>query len=254
MNELAVFSFEGHEVRTVVDNKEVYFVGRDICQRLGYTNESKAMNDHCRGVTKRYPIVDNLGRTQEVRVLTQSDVLRLIVNSHLPEAQKFEAWVFEEVLPTILKKGSYASPKTNPLKPITVAARLLPTLIKAAKSIGCDNNAAVISASQAVKRLTDVDLLETLGQTHLIAQKQENFYTPTELGKELNINARQVNLLLAEAGMQLKRGEVWEATEAGKEFARIYDTGKKHGSGVPITQIKWSINVLQLLNKEKEAA
>ena len=259
MNNLTIFNFEGHEIRTVIiDNNDVGFVGKDICQRLGYANESKAMNDHCRGVTKMHPIVDRLGRTQNARILNQYDVIRLITCSHLPEAQKFEAWIFEEVLPAILKTGSYTHPNAkngvSPIKAATTAARLLPTFIKAAKSIGCDNNVAAISANQAVKKLTNVDMLSTLGQTHLVAEKQENFYTPTEIGKELGVNARQANLLLAEAGLQMKRGEVWEATEEGKEFARVYDTGKKHGSGVPITQIKWSLNVLNLLNKEKEAA
>ena len=52
----------------------------------------------------------------------------------------------------------------------------------------------------------------------------------------------------------MKRGDVWEVTDAGREFARILDTGKKHGSGVPVTQIKWSPTVLPLLRQEREAA
>lgn len=91
--------------------------------------------------------------------------------------------------------------------------------------------------------------------THIEAEDQENqYFTPTELGKRIGTSARGINLLLAEAGMQLKRGEVWEVTDAGREFARLYDTGKKHGSGVPITQIKWAPSVLPLLGSEKEAA
>ncbi|WP_223291945.1 BRO-N domain-containing protein [Defluviicoccus vanus] len=74
---------------------------------LGYANATDAMNRHCRGVAKRYPIVDALGRMQEARILAEADVLRLIVHSNLPAAEQFERWVFEEVLPTIRKTGGY---------------------------------------------------------------------------------------------------------------------------------------------------
>lgn len=97
-------------VRTVEIDGEVYLVGRDVAAALGYANETDAMNRHCRGVVKRYPILDSLGRAQEARILSEGDMYRLIVNSHLPTAEKFEAWVFDEVLPTIRKTGRYSAP------------------------------------------------------------------------------------------------------------------------------------------------
>lgn len=110
-NQLSVFKFEeSTSIRTITIDTIVWFVGKDICQVLGYTNPTKAMNDHCRGVTKRYPITDNLGRKQEVRILSEADVMRLICGSKLPAAQKFERWVFEEVLPAIRRTGRYAAP------------------------------------------------------------------------------------------------------------------------------------------------
>ncbi|MNX66621.1 hypothetical protein D3C86_977210 [compost metagenome] len=165
--------------------------------------------------------------------------------------------MFEEVLPSIRKTGSYVAPKAAP-SPVRLAydaAKAFPPLFRVARLLGCDKNAAAISANQMVRKLTDVNLLEGLGQVHLEAEKQDTqFFTPTELGKRIGASARGVNLLLAEAGMQMKRGDVWEVTDAGREFARILDTGKKHGSGVPIQQVKWSPNVLPLLGPEKEAA
>ncbi|MDH1012325.1 phage antirepressor [Pseudomonas nicosulfuronedens] len=104
---LQVFNFSRRDVRVVVDEHgELWFVGKDVCDLLGYTNASKAMGDHCKGVTKRYPLA-TAGGTQEVRVLSEPDTLRLIVNSKLPAAQEFERWVFEEVLPTIRRTGGY---------------------------------------------------------------------------------------------------------------------------------------------------
>ncbi|PHN54794.1 Rha family transcriptional regulator [Pseudomonas syringae] len=105
------FQFNSTRVRIVTDEKGVpMFVGRDACEILGYANPNDAMARHCRGVVKRYPIIDSLGRKQEARVLSEPDVLRLIVSSQLPAAQEFERWVFEEALPTIRMTGKYEMP------------------------------------------------------------------------------------------------------------------------------------------------
>jgi phage anti-repressor protein len=126
-------------------------------------------------------------------------------------------------------------------------------LFGVAKLIGLDKNAAAISANQAVTHLTGTNLLSLLGQTHLEQPEQAQYFTPTELGVRINLSGRKVNMLLAEAGFQTKQGDVWEVMDAGRQFAKIYDTGKKHGSGVPIQQVKWSADVLPFL-KRSEAA
>jgi prophage antirepressor-like protein len=107
MNELIPFIFEDKPVRAVVIDGADYWVGRDVARALGYQNESQALGDHCKGVSKRYPIVDAMGRTQEVRVIGEPDVFRLITASRLPEAVRFEKWLFEEVLPQIRRTGAY---------------------------------------------------------------------------------------------------------------------------------------------------
>jgi BRO family, N-terminal domain len=255
-NSITPYSFEGASIRALEIDGEPHFVGKDVTEALGYANSSDAIATHCKGSAKRYPL-QTAGGKQELRVLSEPDVLRLIVNSTLPAAERFERWVFEEVLPSIRKTGSYTAPKVAP-SPVRLAydaAKAFPPLFRVARLLGCDKNAAAIAANQAVMGLTQVNLMQSLGHTHLEADNQEGrYYTPTEIGREVGTSARGVNLLLAEAGMQFKRGDVWEVTEAGKGFAKIYDTGKKHGSGVPITQIKWSMTVLPLLGPEKEAA
>lgn len=99
-------------IRTVEDSGNTFFCARDIATILGYSNTTKAVNDHCRGITNRYPIIDALGRTQEATFITESDVYRLIVSSHLPTAEQFERWLFDEVVPSIRKHGLYATPQT----------------------------------------------------------------------------------------------------------------------------------------------
>lgn len=108
MHNLEIFkSEEFGEIRTVSVDNEICFVAKDMATALGYQDTTNAIKQHCRGVAKHHPIIDSLGRTQEVRVIKEGDVYRLIAHSKLPKAVRFESWVFEEVLPTIRKNGIY---------------------------------------------------------------------------------------------------------------------------------------------------
>lgn len=116
-NQLQVFNnAEFGKVRTIVDGDKILFCASDIAKALGYSNTSKAINDHCKGITKRYIGVETGKKsdgsivTQEVQVnfIPEGDIYRLIIRSKLPTAEKFESWVFDEVLPSIRKTGSYS--------------------------------------------------------------------------------------------------------------------------------------------------
>lgn len=112
MNHIITFAYENSNVRTTTTEDGMsLFCGKDVASILGYTNTNKALLDHCKGVTIRYPL-ETPGGTQQVRFITEPDLYRLITHSKLPEAEKFERWVFEEVLPSIRKHGMYATPAT----------------------------------------------------------------------------------------------------------------------------------------------
>ena len=100
-------------LRTYEEDGQILFCGKDVAKALGYKNPNKAIGDHCRGITKRYPIQDSLGRTQEAVFITEPDLYRLITHSKLPTAEKFERWVFEEVLPAIRRTGGYMVAKQD---------------------------------------------------------------------------------------------------------------------------------------------
>jgi hypothetical protein len=130
------------------------------------------------------------------------------------------------------------------------AAKLFRPLFGIARLIGCDKSAAAISANQAVRKVTGQNLLALMDQTHIVAENQESLYfTPTQIGAEMSISNRKVNELLAQRGLQSKQGEAWIVSDAGRQYSRIYDTGKKHGSGVPVQQIKWTRDVIPVLKK-----
>lgn len=107
MSKITPFHFEGAAVRALQIDGEPYFVGKDVAEALGYARPNDAIQQHCKGAAKHRPLQTG-GGMQEMRVVSEPDVLRLIVNSKLPAAVRFERWVFEDVLPAIRKTGSYA--------------------------------------------------------------------------------------------------------------------------------------------------
>lgn len=106
MNELRVFenSEFGKLDIMLIDGKE-YFPATECAKVLGYARPADAVRDHCKGVVKM-PTPSN-GGTQEKGFIPEGDLYRLIIRSKLPAAERFEKWVFDEVLPAIRKTGGY---------------------------------------------------------------------------------------------------------------------------------------------------
>lgn len=112
MNALQIFNnSEFGEVRTVEIDSKPYFVASDIANALGYSNTRDAISRHCKGVVK-CDIPTNSG-IQNMSVIPEGDIYRLIIRSQLPTAEKFEQWVFDEVLPQIRQTGGYEKPMTQ---------------------------------------------------------------------------------------------------------------------------------------------
>lgn len=106
--QFSIFNFKNSPVRTITDpNSEIWFCGTDVCDILGYVNAPDAMKKYCKeaGIAKRY-ISYPSGRKEAI-FINEPNLYRLIIKSRKPEAEPFEAWVFEEVLPQIRKTGKY---------------------------------------------------------------------------------------------------------------------------------------------------
>ena len=106
MNELKVFSCTefGELGVMLIDGKE-YFPATQCAALLGHENPARAVRKYCKGVTKT--VTPTNGGTQTVNYIPEGDLYRLIVSSKLPQAEKFERWVFDEVLPSIRHSGGY---------------------------------------------------------------------------------------------------------------------------------------------------
>ena len=94
-------------VRTIEENGKILFCGSDVAKALGYRRPKDAITAHCKGAVKRRLLTN--GGAQEMKMITEGDVYRLITHSRLPYAEKFESWIFDDVLPTIRKTGGYVS-------------------------------------------------------------------------------------------------------------------------------------------------
>lgn len=108
MNEVTMFNFESHEVRTVLIDNEPWFVGKDVADTLGYKNGSRDINTHVQDEDKLKYRISTAGQNREQIVINESGVFALIFGSELDSAKRFKKWVTSEVLPSIRKTGSYS--------------------------------------------------------------------------------------------------------------------------------------------------
>ena len=109
MNDLVLFNHEQFgELQICVINGKEYFGATNIAKMLGYVNPHDAISRHCKknGVVK-HEAIDSVGRKQEINLISEGNLYRLITKSKLPSAEQFEVWVFDEVLPSIRKHGVY---------------------------------------------------------------------------------------------------------------------------------------------------
>lgn len=114
--QVQIFKFEQKErhlldeIRTIEIDGEIWFVGIDVARTLGYANPNDAIARHCKpsGIVKREVATSNkFTPMQNMSLINEPNVYRLIIKSQLPAAEKFEEWLFGEVIPAIRKKGFY---------------------------------------------------------------------------------------------------------------------------------------------------
>ena len=106
MNQMEIFKNpEFGSIRVIEENGKYLFCGADVARALGYVKPQNAISTHCKGALKRGTLTER--GTQQLLFIPEGDLYRLIVHSKLPSAERFERWVFDEILPTIRKHGAY---------------------------------------------------------------------------------------------------------------------------------------------------
>jgi prophage antirepressor-like protein len=113
--ELQIFKNQDFgEIRTYKESDgTILFCGSDVAKALGYLNTRDALSKHCKedGVAF-HDIIDSMNRKQTVKFITKGNVCRLTARSKLRSAEKFECWIFDEVIPSVLEHGVYATEET----------------------------------------------------------------------------------------------------------------------------------------------
>ncbi len=203
MNEIQIFESEKFgSVRTIEENGKVLFCGSDVAKALGYTNPNKAINDHCRAITKRSTPIS--GKMQEINFISEGDIYRLAAKSKLPDAEKFESWIFDEVLPTIRRHGAYMTEQTlekalfNPDFLIELAQQLKD---ERAKSKRLETTVAVQEQQIAE--------LQPKASYYDVVLNCKDLLSIGKIAKDYGWSARKMNDVLHALDVQYKQGRTW---------------------------------------------
>ncbi len=196
MNDLQIFSNqEFGMIRIVEIDGKPFAVGVDVARALGYSNPSKAVIQHCKGVTKMG--IPSAGGLQNTNLIIEGDIYRLVINSKLPAAEKFEAWIFDEVLPSIRKHGAYMTQDTIEkalLNPDTIIQ--LATRLKEEQEIN-QKQQQIIGELRPKADYTDKIL------------KNKGLVTITQIAKDYGMSGNEMNKLLHELKVQYKQSGQW---------------------------------------------
>lgn len=236
-------------VRVVEHNGEPWFVASDVARALGYANPAEAIQDHCKKVNKINHHSKTLPPTPPVNILIipESDVYRLVMRSNLPGAEEFQDWVVEDVLPSIRKTGSYSIAKRNggeQMPGVTLSEKILSARV-ILDDIGVKGNQRALALDNVYKKATGESAIETMA-IELPSERQEQLLTPTQLGQLLGgLSGKKVNQLLIDGGFQrrLPSGQLEPTAKGVGSGAGLMDTGKRHGDGAPVCQLKWRSSV-----------
>lgn len=102
-------------IRVVMINSIPYFFGVDVATLLLYERPSKAVSDNCKGILTQDTLKNKGGYPE--KLITEGDMYRLIVKASTQsnseeiknKAEKFESWIFDDILPTIRRTGGYVN-------------------------------------------------------------------------------------------------------------------------------------------------
>ena len=248
-NQVQIFENEQFgKVRIIDEDGKVLFCGTDVAKALGYARPNDAVSRHCRATVKRSSPIS--GKLQEINFIPEGDVYRLITHSKLPAAQKFESWVFDEVLPSIRRHGLYATDEV--LKQMIVSPELVKGMAEQliAERARVKEQAATIAVQE--KSIERMKPKEDYCDKVL---SSPNAVPITIIAKDYGFSAQAMNELLYVLGVQYKRGQTWVLKQ---EYARAGYT-KSYTylapSGESVVQTRWTqkgrLFIYELLKKER---
>jgi len=197
MDELMIFENEEFGKLTTIEIKgDPWFIGKEVATILGYKNLSRDIKRHCKHVKilKSTETVLLYIPSRGIQIINEYDVYRLIMRSKLETAVRFQDWVTDEVLPTIRKTGGYLNPEIDWTN-LDQIQKIL-DIAKAERQKRLDAEKTIQIQKPKVKYYDDV--LNT-----------DSNYTTTQIAKELEMTAKQLNIILQQENIQFKQSGQW---------------------------------------------
>lgn len=159
LNDLQIFSYQSHEVRTVEMNGNPWFVLKDVCTVLGLTTPARVAERLDADEVSQTHLIDSMGREQSTYIISESGLYSVILRSDKPEAKPFRKWVTSEVLPQIRKTGAYM---------VQADPNLPPELALANQTLAAVNKIYQMQLSQG-ERLDKLEATKTLDYAQQLA-------------------------------------------------------------------------------------
>lgn len=233
MNELQLFQnskFGSLEVLTI-EGKE-WFPATEVAKKLGYKDPYKAIKQHTKLKGWANHLVPSMGGNQNKKFIDEGNLYRLITNSKLPQAEEFEEWVFEEVLPSIRKHGIYAT--ENVIEQTMKDPDYIINILMEYKQEK-ENNLILKQEIGELKPKADYvdEILKSPGTM-----------TITQIAADYGLSAQKLNKLLHEARIQRRVGKQWVlyTEHMNKGYTKSETINIVRSDGTPDTQpqTKWT--------------
>ena len=179
MNKVSIFEHpEFGRIRTLEIDGKIWFCASDVAAALGYSNPRDAVVRHCKPMGVVVYDTPTRSAVQKIKYISEGNVYRLIAGSKLPSAEKFESWIFDELVPETLKNGGYLLKKNGETDNELLAR-------------------AILLAQNRIVQYYDKVL------------QSQSTYTTTQIAKELGMTAGMLNKRLRWAGIQFRQSGQW---------------------------------------------
>lgn len=228
MNEVTMFNFESHAVRTVTQNDETWFVAVDLAKVLDIKNPSDALKRLEEDERARF----NLGRQGEANIVSEAGLYNFIGASRKTEAKKFMRWVNHEVLPSIRKHGAYMTDSK-----IEEVLTDPDTIIRLATTLKQERQEKLVLKQRVNELQPKADYTDSILQN-------KSLVTITFISKDYGMSGTAMNRLLHELGVQYRQGDTWllYAKHQKKGWTQSVTTRIQHADGTNevVANTKWT--------------
>lgn len=234
------------EICTVQQEEgKVLFKANDVARSLGYAEAAKAVRTHSKGVSVLDTPIENQYGTvvmQPTKFISESDVYRLVMRSKLPEAEKFQDWVCEEVLPAIRKDGAYLSEKalqravTDPEFFIGLA-----NAIRKEKEQRLEIESCCTEQQLLIDRQKET--IEELGKRSAYAEtvlQNKDLVDITQIAQDYGLSGRRLNAILHEKRVQYKSGKQWILYAPYKGNGYVGSETSQLENGKTVMRTRWT--------------